>query len=198
MGEVRDHTSLYFHLYFVYLAYREPATSARPASSANNICQHLPVTSAKASDICQHHLPTSAAHRNHCGAGAGSPRFLLFVLFGTIYAAMASNSQHLNSQHLNGPSISSIPASQHLPASGQHCGVGAGSLAALSLYPLYWGVRLWPARAQADVPIGDPAQLPLALARTIGPSSIPGCPSRDNEAGDILCMKGFCFAWDGD
>jgi len=85
-----------------------PATSARPASSANNICQHrqhLPVTSAEASDICQHHLPTSAAHRNHCGAGAGSPRFLLFVLFGTIYAAMASNSQHLNSQHLNGPSI---------------------------------------------------------------------------------------------
>jgi hypothetical protein len=60
MGEVRNHTSFYFHLYFVYLAYREPATSARPASSANNICQHLPVTSAKASDICQHHLPTSA------------------------------------------------------------------------------------------------------------------------------------------
>jgi len=104
-------------------------------------------------------------------------------------------------QHLNGPnicpsiwaSISSISANicQHLASIGQHCGVGAGSLAALSLYPLYWGVRLWPARAQADVPIGDPAQLPLALARTIGPSSIPGCPSRDNEAGDILCMKGF-------
>jgi hypothetical protein len=41
---------------------------------------------------------------------------------------------------------------QHLPASAsicQHCGVGAGSLAALRLYPLYWGVRLWRARPQA-------------------------------------------------
>ena len=56
-----------------------------------------------------------------------------------------------NNQHLNGPSIwASISASicQHLASIGQHCGVGALSLArsgspvccALSLYPLYWGV----------------------------------------------------------
>jgi hypothetical protein len=49
-----------------------------------------------------------------------------------------------------------------------------------------------------NMPIGELAQLPLALARTIGPSSNPDCPSRDDEAGDILCMKGFCVAWDGD
>ena len=69
MGEVRNHTSLYFSLYSLYLAYRDgrwderryfrrctilPATSAKPVSSAN-ICpviicpgqQHLPA-------ICQH------------------------------------------------------------------------------------------------------------------------------------------------
>ena len=36
-------------------------------------------------------------------------------------------------------------------------------------------------------------------AGTIGLSSIPTIRRpRDDEAGDILCMKGFCFAWDGD
>jgi len=79
MGEVRNHTSLYFSLYSLYLAYRDGRWDERryfrrctilPATSASNICQasivcqqHLSASPASASNICrgQRHLPASSA-----------------------------------------------------------------------------------------------------------------------------------------
>jgi hypothetical protein len=73
------------------------------ATSASNICRHLLLTA----------LNLNSQHRN------GS-------------SIWAKHLKHL-SQHLNGPSICSSIWASISANIGQHCGVGAGSLAALGL-----------------------------------------------------------------
>src|SRR6516165_9022365 len=86
MGEVRNHTSLYFSLYSLYLAYREGRWDERryfrrctilPATSASNIC--------KASIVCQQHLSASVSICQHLSASVSICQHL------PVTSAQASN-----------------------------------------------------------------------------------------------------------
>jgi hypothetical protein len=115
MGEVRNHNSRYLPSISsiwpiataggrnVGICQQHLQGQHRLPTTSVSICQHL---SASASVICRHLLLAAII----AGQARAARGFLVFVLFGTIYAAMASNSQHLNRQ----------PASQWPQHLGQH------------------------------------------------------------------------------
>jgi len=123
MGEVRNHTSLYFpsisSIWPIAMAGGTSSATIRSISGAAPFCQqHLPG---------QHRLPTSAS--NICPGHQHLPATSADICW--------SSALNLNSQHLNGPSI----WAKHLKHLSQHLNGPSISIPLLGRPSIYFGRR---------------------------------------------------------